>query len=153
MKKLHDYTDKELIESFYVEVLGHKLIDEKNVPSYSVDEEKFCFYSNGILRFSDPYHLSEENRSILNKNYGYMYRIAKADLENILPHLNKFLYWTISKFTNNERNLFNIVFDSHIKRHYKMESGIETSFERAVLIALILNVRNKDNSVQTEKSY
>ena len=82
-----------------------------------------------------------------------MYRIAKADLENILPHLNKFLYWTISKFTNNERNLFNIVFDSHIKRHYKMESGIETSFERAVLIALILNVRNKDNSVQTEKSY
>lgn len=153
MKKLHDYTDFELLKAFVVEVLGHvEVCNKKSL--YTMEEEKFCFEENGTLYISKSYILSTSTVETLNGlRYSYTMNVAKVKTDQLIDLLNEFIFWSCNKITNEGKNIFNISFDSHIKRLYKMETGNESSFNRAAIIALLLNVRNKDNSVQTEKSF
>lgn len=156
MKKLHDYTDEELMKATIIEVQGYRLVDNYRDFLYTDAEDRYCHYSDGKFYVSRSYKLSEATSKVLNgKKFAYMYEHPNVSASALIPLLNKFLTWESTKWCINGRdsNCFRISFDTDIKRKYKMDTGAETSFERAAMIALLLNARNTNLTEQTERPY
>lgn len=156
MKLLHDYTDEELMKATVIEVQGYRLVDNYRTLLYTDNEEKYCHYSDGKFYVSRSYQLTESTSKHLDgKKFSYMYEKPDVSASALIPLLNKFLTWESVKWAVNGQsvNCFSISFDTHIQRHYKMNTGQESSFERAAMIALLLSVRNTDMRNQTERPY